>query len=45
MSLLHVFMIIITAGLWWIVPLLRGGTRSKTKSIAVCQDCGYRWKV
>ena len=45
MSLVHIFLIICTLGLWIIVPALRGGTRSKTKSFAVCQDCGYRWKI
>jgi hypothetical protein len=45
MLLVHIFLIIITFGLWWIVPILRGGARSKTKSYAVCQSCGNRWKV
>lgn len=45
MSLVHILLIICTAGLWWIIPILRGGTRSKTKTYAVCQSCGNRWKV
>lgn len=45
MSLVHILLIICTFGAWIWVPLLRGGTRSKTKSFAVCQNCGNRWKV
>lgn len=45
MSLFHIIMTIFTLGLWIIIPILRGGTRSKTKSYAVCHNCGNRWKV
>ncbi len=45
MSLIHIALIIFTCGLWWIVPILRGGTRSKTNSFMVCQDCGFRKKI
>ncbi len=45
MSIFHLFMTIMTLGLWIIIPILRGGTRSKTKSYAVCQYCGYRFKI
>lgn len=45
MSIVHILLIMCTFGLWWIVPILRGGTRSKTRSYGVCQDCGNRFKV
>lgn len=45
MTLVHITLTVCTFGLWLIIPMLRGGTRSKTKSYAVCQDCGYRFKV
>lgn len=45
MTLLHVFIICITLGLWIIIPILRGGTRSKTQSWMVCQDCGAKQKL
>lgn len=45
MTCVHILLIIFTFGLWAIIPALRGGTRSKTKSYAVCQNCGYRWKA
>lgn len=32
-------LIIMTCGLWWFVPK-RTGTH-KTKTVAICQDCGY----
>lgn len=35
-----------TFGLILIIPLLTNSkTKSKTRTQAVCQDCGYRWKV
>ena len=35
---------IITLGmLIWVPLIMRKG--SKTKSYAICQDCGYRWKI
>lgn len=35
-----------TLGLILIIPLITNSkTKSKTHSEAVCQDCGYRWKV
>lgn len=40
----HVFMTIITAGLWIIIPLIRGGSRGKikTKIEFVCLNCGAK---
>lgn len=44
--MMWIMIIICTIGLVIIIPLL---TNSKVKSrqhtIAVCQDCGYRWKI
>lgn len=35
-----------TLGLIIIIPLLTNSkTKSKTHSEAVCQNCGYRWKI
>lgn len=45
MVIINIFLGICTFGLWLIVPLLRGGTRSKTKSYAVCQSCGHKWQI
>ena len=33
-----------TCGLIWIIPLLTK-KGSKTKTYAVCQDCGKKWRV
>nr|DAO66829.1 MAG TPA: RNA polymerase-like protein [Caudoviricetes sp.] len=43
-SILWIILTLLTCGLIILIPLLiRKG--SKVKSYAVCQDCGYRWKV
>jgi hypothetical protein len=43
-TLFHIFMTIITLGLWIIVPLIRGGSKGKmnTKIEFVCLNCGSR---
>lgn len=39
-----IFLAICTCGLVLLIPLLtRKG--SKTKSYAICQNCGYQWRV
>lgn len=44
MSLLWILLAICTLGLIiWIPLLTKKG--SKTKTYAVCQQCGHRWKV
>ena len=43
---LWILLAICTIGLIIIIPLLTNSkTKSKTHSEAVCQNCGYRWKV
>ena len=43
-TLFHIFMTIITLGLWIIVPLIRGGSHGKikTKTEFVCLNCGRK---
>lgn len=43
--LINLILAACTFGLWLIIPMLRGGTRSKTNSFMVCQDCGYKQKL
>lgn len=47
MTLVHIMLIICTAGLWVIVPLLRGGSKGKirTKTIGICRDCGKKFNI
>jgi hypothetical protein len=44
MTLIHIFLVICTAGLWLIVPLIRGGSKGKirTKVQWVCNSCGAK---
>jgi hypothetical protein len=44
MSIVHITLIICTAGLWLIVPLLRGGSKGKikTEQVWMCAGCGAR---
>jgi hypothetical protein len=44
MTCFHIFMTIITAGLWIIVPLIRGASKGKirTKVEFVCLNCGSK---
>jgi len=46
MTCIHIFLVIATVGLWLIVPLLKSGTRGKikTQTVAVCKQCGNKWK-
>lgn len=42
----NLFMILITGGLWIIWMLVRRKKEKKvTTKTAVCQGCGYSWKV
>lgn len=42
--LFHILMIICTAGLWIIIPLLTGGSKGKIKTETgfMCLDCGKK---
>lgn len=43
-AMMWILLAICTCGLVLLIPLLtRKG--SKTKTFAVCQDCGYKWRV
>lgn len=41
------FMIFITCGLWLLVPKKKvtGKTKYKNDTVAICQNCGHKWKV
>ena len=43
-SLLWFILGVFTFGLLWIIPLI-SKKGSKVKGYAVCQSCGYKWKV
>ncbi len=45
-TLVHIALIVCTAGLWIIVPLLTGGSKGKikTKVEFVCLNCGAKVK-
>lgn len=47
MNLVHILLIILTFGLWLIIPLLTGGSKGKikTNTKAVCMNCGYKWII
>lgn len=40
-------LIICTCGLWLLVGKRSGTgkTKIKNQTVAICQDCGYKWKV
>jgi len=41
-----ILLAVCTLGLILIIPLITNSkTKSKTHTEAVCQDCGYRWRV
>ena len=42
-SLARLLLIFCTAGLWLLVPKGRGRIKSKTK--AVCLNCGSKWSI
>ncbi len=44
MSLFWFILGLCTIGLIWIIPLITK-KGSKTRSYALCQNCGYRWKI
>lgn len=39
------FLILCTCGLWLLVPKRKENSKVKNSSMAVCQNCGHRWKV
>ena len=41
------FLIIMTCGLWLLVGRRKGTgkTKFKNKTVAICQNCGYKWYV
>lgn len=38
-------LIFCTCGLWLLVPSRKGNTKIKSKSVAVCQNCGHNWNA
>lgn len=44
MTLLLILLCCTIVGLFFAVPLLRG-KKDKVKTMAVCHDCGHKWKV
>lgn len=41
-----IILAICTVGIIIIIPLITNSkTKSKTHSEAICQNCGYRWKI
>ena len=38
-------LILCTCGLWLLVPSRKGNTKIKSKSVAICQNCGHNWNV
>jgi predicted nucleic-acid-binding Zn-ribbon protein len=44
--MLWILLAIVTVGLILIIPLITNTkVKSKTRTEAVCQNCGYRWRV
>jgi len=44
--LLWIFLAVVTCGLILIIPLITNRkTKTKTRTEAVCQTCGKRWRV
>lgn len=41
------FLILITFGLWLLIGKHKGTgkTKFKNQTVAICQNCGHRWKV
>lgn len=42
--LIYIFLACTVIGLIILIPLLRG-QKSKTKTYAICQNCGHKWKA
>ena len=45
MSFLWVILAICTFGIWLLLIPLLTQSKGKTKTYAVCQTCGYKWKI
>ena len=44
--LLWILLAIITVGLILIIPIITNSkTKTKNRTIAICQNCGHRWRV
>ena len=43
-SLIWLFLAFCTIGLILIIPMLTK-SKGKTKTFAICQNCGHRWRV
>lgn len=41
----RLMLIFCTCGLWLLVPSRKENSKVKNKATAVCQSCGYNWKV
>lgn len=42
--LIYIILALTVVGLIILIPLLRGN-KSKTRTYAICQNCGNRWRV
>lgn len=38
-------LILCTCGLWLLVPKRKSNSKVKSKSVAVCQNCGHHWNT
>lgn len=47
MSLFHITMVVLTLGLWIIIPIIIGGSKGKIKSRAkaICLNCSNSWYI
>jgi predicted Zn-ribbon and HTH transcriptional regulator len=43
-TLIYIVLACTIVGLIIVIPLIRG-QKSKTKTYAICQNCGYKWKT
>lgn len=44
-GLARFILVICTCGLWLLIGKRKSSTRFKNTTMAVCQECGYNWKV
>lgn len=44
-SLGRAFLILCTCGLWCLVPKRKTNSKIKSSKMAICQSCGYSWKL
>lgn len=41
----RLLLIVCTVGLWLLVPSRKENSKIKSKSVAVCQNCGNQWNI